>query len=147
MWRESTRRRVAEWEKRNLRSWPTCVNIGCARPCATRDWKASGIPSVRTECTRCQNARGKGKTLTGVTWHKKSFCENVDGRLGFGCCLNLNADDWRDYDIHHLLDMDHVNGSGVLFDNTPENVITICRMCHGRKGKSQGDFVSKSARK
>lgn len=132
---------LAVWAEKNSISRPICVNIGCGRECAVRDWKKSGEPSIRTECTKCPPVRRRGETLPGVTFHKKTFCENIDGRLGFECPFNLKAYGWSCDDISCFLDMDHVSGSSV-FDNRPENVVTLCKLCHTKKGRSQGDFNS-----
>ena len=39
-----------------------------------------------------------------------------------------------------IYDMDHRDGNH--HNNTPENLITICKVCHARKGKESGDFNS-----
>jgi 5-methylcytosine-specific restriction endonuclease McrA len=36
--------------------------------------------------------------------------------------------------------MDHKDGDH--HNNIPENIITICKVCHARKGKESGDFNS-----
>ncbi len=61
---------------------PICINDGCENNVAIRHWSAQGDPSLKTECTRCANARKKNKNLNGITFHKKGYCENRDGILG-----------------------------------------------------------------
>lgn len=122
-------------------TWPTCINEGCSKDCAARDWKNSGIPSIRTECSRCNIARRNGKVLPGITFHKKRDCENQDGHLGFICPINRTLDDWKDPDSYsHLLEMDHKDGKGAAHNNAPENVETLCKLCHGMKGMRKNDF-------
>jgi len=135
------RTKLAVWADKNSIRCPTCVNIGCDRECAVRHWLQSGDPSIRTECTRCPPVRRRNETVPGVIFHKKTFCENIDGRLGFECPCNFKAYGWTPDDISCSLDMDHVSGSSV-FDNRPENVVTLCKLCHAKKGRSQGDFNS-----
>jgi len=138
----------AEWEKakddpshplhNQYRPIPECVNSGCDREVAIRDWKNSGIPSVKTECSRCSTSRIKGKPLTKIIIHKKNFCENKDGLLGFLCPLDPER-------YEHLpgavYDMDHIDADH--FNNDPENLQTLCKVCHAMKGDRDGDFNSR----
>ena len=136
----------AEWENRRdpshplhnqYRPIPKCVNSECDREVAIRDWKNSGIPSVKTECSRCSTSRIKGKPLTGIKNHKKKYCENKDGLLGFLCPLDPERYDDLPGDVY---DMDHKDGDH--FNNKPENVQTLCKVCHAMKGRRKGDFNS-----
>ena len=50
--------------KINLEKWlsngntiPFCINTGCNKNVAVRHWTAQGIPSLKTECTKCSKAR------------------------------------------------------------------------------------------
>jgi cytochrome c553 len=137
-----TKLRRLEWEKQG-NTWPTCINQGCYNDCACRDWKVSGLPSIRTECSTCALARKKGKMRDGVLYHKKAYCENRDGHLGFLCPFDVTLEDWKDPKIFsHLLEMDHKDGSGAVSNNAVENVETLCKLCHGRKGMMSNDFYS-----
>ena len=70
-----------------------------------------------------------GRNRPGVKPHKKTFCENNDGRLGFKCDATI---------INECqLEMDHIDGD--RFNNVPENVQTLCRNCHAIKTKMFGD--------
>jgi len=129
--------------KKNLNKWnekgkviPTCVNDGCAKFVNIRHW-ANGIPSLKTECSRCSNARTKNKKIDGVTFHKKQICENKDGILGFTCPMDNERYHEFPSDCYH---MDHLDGNHE--NNTPDNVKTFCATCHTRKGKESGDFNS-----
>jgi 5-methylcytosine-specific restriction endonuclease McrA len=122
---------------------PKCINNGCNRDVAIRHSAASPqglIPSFKTECSTCSSFRCKGKTLKGITFHKKTYCENKDSILGFKCPMDESRYDEFPSDIY---DMDHKDGDH--HNNTPENLITICKICHARKGKENGDFNSQKS--
>lgn len=46
-----------------------------------------------------------------------------------------------------IYDMDHIDGNHN--NNSPDNLITLCKICHTRKGKENNDFDAqkKSSRK
>ena len=133
---------------------PKCVNPGCDKGCAARNW---GNWSFKSECGRCMRARkekryvirdgkkyitSRGKEI-GVVIHKKDYCENHDGQLGFKC--PVPRDGWIGFESG--LDLDHQDGNH--YNNTPENVKTYCKICHGKKSVDEGDCSSHkdSARK
>ena len=126
----------------NLKCWvekgnkiPICINEGCENNVAIRHWSAQGDPSLRTECSRCADARTKNKTIEGVTFHKKNFCENKDGILGFKCPMDNTRYHEFPSDVYH---MDHIDGNH--HNNSLTNLKTLCAICHTRKGKESGDF-------
>ena len=123
---------------------PYCINQGCEKNVAIRHWTAQHIPSLKTECNRCSTNRKKGNKIDGIIYHKKDYCENKDNILGFICPIDKSRYGEFPTDIY---DMDHIDGDH--HNNTPENVITICKVCHARKGKESGDYNSqkKSSRK
>jgi hypothetical protein len=54
----------------NLKDWtgkghtiPTCINDGCTNSVAIRHWSAQGDPSLKTECSRCSDARKKDNVI------------------------------------------------------------------------------------
>lgn len=55
--------------------------------------------------------------------YRKSYCENIDGRLGFTCTTNVV---WKG-----MLDVDHINGNH--YDNNEANLQTLCKCCHAVK--------------
>ena len=114
---------------------PTCINQGCNNTVAIRHWSAQGDPSLKTECSKCSDARTKHKIIHGVTFHKKTFCENKDGILGFLCPLDQTRYSEFSSDIYH---MDHLDGNH--HNNIQDNIKTFCSICHTRKGKEHGDF-------
>jgi hypothetical protein len=68
------------------------------------------------------------------TWHpylkhRKDYCENIDGRLGFKCTTTIF---WPG-----MLDVDHKNGNPS--DNRKRNLQTLCKCCHAYKGHVNKD--------
>lgn len=112
---------------------PLCVNHGCGNFVQVREWK---YWSFKSECSACATARKKGKSRAGVTIHKKNYCENHDGHLGWIC--PVPRDGWIGFE--NSLDLDHVDGDH--YNNVPENVKTYCKLCHGRKSLENGDCNS-----
>ena len=58
--------------------------------------------------------------------HRKDYCENIDGRLGFKCTTTI-IDTSYQLEVDHL-DEDHNN-------NNKENLQTLCACCHRMKTK------------
>jgi len=112
---------------------PTCVNNGCNNKVLVREWK---YWSFKSECSCCTNARKSGKIIPNVTIHKKRYCENHDGHLGWVC--PVSHDGWIGFE--NSLDLDHLDGNH--YNNVPENVKTYCKLCHGRKSLINGDCDS-----
>ena len=116
---------------------PLCINDGCVNSVAIRHWSAQGDPSLKTECHRCYKARTAKKTLDGVVFHKKKFCENNEGVLGFICPFDTKRYAEFPSDVYH---MDHLDGNHQ--NNNLDNVKTFCAICHTRKGNEKNDFNS-----
>ena len=126
----------------NLKKWiekgntiPICINNGCDKYVAIRHWSAQGDPSLKTECIKCSDYRKKNKTIPGVIFHKKNYCENNEGLLGFICPMDKVRYNEFPSDAYH---MDHLDGNH--HNNSLENIKTFCAICHSRKGKEKGDF-------
>lgn len=112
---------------------PKCVNQGCTNDVIVRDWK---YYSFKHLCSDCQSRLSKGlPPREGVTFYKKNYCENKDGILGFKCPVDPN---WKF--PNSVLHGDHIDGNHE--NNNPENLQTLCSICHHLKGLSSGDFVS-----
>lgn len=126
--------KLQEWLEKN-NTLPVCINAGCSKPVAIRHWTTQGDPSCKTECSRCCDARKRNKTIDGVTIHKKKFCENITGVLGFVCPIDASRYAEFPSDIYH---MDHLDGNH--HNNDTHNLMTFCAICHTRKGKENGDF-------
>jgi len=114
---------------------PVCINNGCKNNVAIRHWSIQGDPSLKTECCKCANSRKKNKIIDGITFHKKKYCENKDGILGFICPMDKERYNEFPNDIYHL---DHLDGNH--YNNLLDNLKTFCSICHTRKGKENGDF-------
>ena len=65
--------------------------------------------------------------------HRKDFCENEDGRLGFKCTTTIIDPEWQ-------LDTDHIKGNPS--DNREENLQTFCKCCHAIKTRDSKDYAS-----
>jgi len=61
--------------------------------------------------------------------HRKTYCENVSGFLGFKCTTNIY---WNG-----MLDVDHKNGNPS--DNRKINLQTLCKCCHAFKTSKNKD--------
>ncbi|MEN6623133.1 MAG: hypothetical protein ABFD50_16500 [Smithella sp.] len=64
--------------------------------------------------------------------HRKDYCENVDGRLGFTCTTAIEWDG--------MLDVDHINGDPS--DNREDNCQTLCKCCHAYKTWKEKDWLT-----
>ena len=62
--------------------------------------------------------------------HRKTFCENVDGRLGYVCesVIRLDAQ----------LEVDHIDGNPK--NNDASNLQTLCMLCHKFKTLANKDY-------
>lgn len=112
---------------------PKCVNPGCNNDVIVRDWK---YYSFKHLCSRCTKRMQNGEAPPpGITYYKKNYCENKDGRLGFICPVK------KDFEFpFSVLHGDHIDGNHE--NNTIENLQTLCSICHHLKGKQTGDFIS-----
>jgi hypothetical protein len=115
---------------------PTCINQGCNNNVAVRNW---GNWSFKSECSRCATDRKRGIIREGIVIHKKKYCENIDGHLGFKCPVPTK-ESWMGFEVG-CLDLDHVDGNHD--NNEPDNVKTYCKICHSRKSLENGDCSNK----
>jgi hypothetical protein len=64
--------------------------------------------------------------------HRKSYCENRDGRLGFKCRYKI---------LHSAqLEVDHINGNPK--DHREKNLQTLCNNCHCYKTHMNKDYAT-----
>lgn len=112
---------------------PKCINHGCNKPVAVMRGTIGIFKGreIRTVCSDCHLASyGKKDLKEGVTAHKKNYCENHDGHLGFPCTSTIHNSG--------MLELDHIDGNH--FNNIPCNVQTLCKICHAYKSQLRGDF-------
>ena len=111
---------------------PICCNDGCNKPVHLINYSSTGLPTYRPYCGKCHNAvGGRGVYAEGVIPIKKVYCQNKDGRLGFDCPTGgVELDSC-------MLDLDHIDGNH--YNNIKENIQTICKCCHAKKTKLNGD--------
>lgn len=64
--------------------------------------------------------------------HRKTYCENVDGRLGYECTAKIV---WSGQ-----LDVDHIDGNPT--NQAEENLQTLCKNCHSYKTMINEDYRS-----
>lgn len=112
---------------------PQCINHGCFNLVAL----FRGVIGIekgrenRTVCSPCHEASyGKKPLRSGIVPHKKDYCENIDGHLGFQCTSTIHGS-W-------VLELDHKDGNHL--HNLPSNVETLCKICHSQKSRLAGDY-------
>lgn len=64
--------------------------------------------------------------------HRKNYCENVDGRLGYKCTATIV---WNGQ-----LDVDHIDGNPT--NQAEHNLQTLCKNCHSYKTITNKDYKS-----
>ena len=111
-----------------------------------KDGVAQRIPYICSVHHQNRLAKKHGRlnyrALTGpcssYTKHKKTYCENRDGRLGFVCTTNIvNKITEMGTIWYGMLDVDHIDGDPS--NDTAENCQTFCKCCHAYKTHINGD--------
>ena len=121
----------------NFPEQPTCINLNCERLVAYSHTKKSGAKRWRPVCGRCHLASYGAKPLDeGVIEVKKTYCENVDERLGYKCTAYIP--------YKGALELDHIDGN--VLNNFPNNIQTLCKVCHSYKSHLSHDFKKNRAR-
>jgi hypothetical protein len=69
--------------------------------------------------------------------HRKNYCENIDGRLGYICNYPIK--------ISAQLQVDHINGDPS--DDREENCQTLCANCHTYKTHISKDYSTPGRKK
>lgn len=129
-----------------IQNRPRCMLTDCIRPKEIHKTSKDGHPYYRPLCSYHYNQKlaiahdvehvdhitAKRKKLSLSEYrnlkhpyrkHRKDYCENKDGRLGFTCTTTIT---WIG-----MLDVDHINGKRT--DNRPANLQTLCKCCHAFK--------------
>jgi len=122
---------------------PRCIEEGCNRPGQHMGrYRNDGTPMFRKRCephhTEHQAAK---KGLTAIDWRnsfhpylhqRKTYCENIDARLGFECTTTIT--------VSAMLQVDHIDGNPS--NNEPENLQTLCACCHIHKTFTNKDYAT-----
>ena len=99
---------------------PRCDVDGCNKP---RMWngtyKKDGSKQYKRNCSMHNSARW----ITKYVQEKKTYCENIDGRLGYKCTTTIVSS--------CQLEVDHVDGNPS--NNKSQNLQTLCGCCHSYK--------------
>lgn len=131
-----------------LEDRPRCWEEGCNNPAHhTGKYRVDGTPMFRKGCQEHHGnaiankhglkslqqvvAKNAGfETVTQYTnskhpylRHRKTYCENIDGRLGFVCTTTIL--------LAAQLEVDHIDGNHL--NNDLENLQTLCGCCHKYK--------------
>jgi len=134
--------RRAKWIKQRH---PEAENIWCCSKCHNNETASRN--GVKT--SKHLTAQRHGLTVTAYSHrnhpylkHRKDYCENTDGRLGFVCTFTaptpqqLEATGLDDT-FQGWLQVDHKDGNHL--NNNPINLQTLCACCHNVKTYQNGD--------
>lgn len=134
---------------------PRCSHKRCSNSRAIIGTLRDGSPNYRKVCgthhghniaknhgvksSQHLTAKRKGMTVSEYKnsmhpyrQHRKDYCENKDGRLGYICRAIVR--------ISAQLEVDHKNGNPT--DNRPRNLQTLCCLCHKYKTHANKDYSS-----
>jgi 5-methylcytosine-specific restriction endonuclease McrA len=64
--------------------------------------------------------------------YRKTYCENIDERLGYKCTSTIT--------MIAQLDVDHIDGNAR--NNKKENLQTLCKCCHTHKTITEKDYLT-----
>ncbi len=85
----------------------------------------AGKPRRRAKCTK-HHFMQYGIQGWSYKQHRKTYCENVDSRLGFKCTTTI-------VDVEYQLEVDHLDEDHTNDDIS--NLQTLCACCHRIKTK------------
>lgn len=137
---------------------PKCSTPRCKNPRVAMDWHwINGTPVYRPICEKCHQHKTASKhglkriaqvvaknagcaRISEYTnrYHpylkyRKTYCENIDGRLGFVCTTSNIPEEFG----ASWLDVDHKDGNPT--NNNEQNLQTLCKCCHAYKSWKNGD--------
>lgn len=115
---------------------PKCVIEGCTRPGQHLGrYRVDGSAIYRQKCTAHHHEQYDMEG--GYRVHKKTYCENIDGRLGFVCKTKI-VDPC-------MLTVDHIDN--VHTNNNLANLQTLCACCHNYKTRYFGQYTGSYVKK
>lgn len=130
--------------RREGKTIPECVNIGCTREREVRDVKEGGRISWHNMCSRCKRQHEAGDPLDdGITNIRKNVCDNSDGNVRAGPKREVIQPGWdcpiahEEHESYQFI-VDHIDGDNTNSD--PENIQILCRFCDAEKSKRAGDW-------
>lgn len=94
---------------------PSCVVAGCGRSAKWSKRNKDGTLKYKNTCSKHNQME--------LNLSKKSYCENVDGRLGYKCTTTILGP--------YQLQIDHIDGN--RYNNDERNKQTLCACCHAYK--------------
>jgi 5-methylcytosine-specific restriction endonuclease McrA len=133
---------------------PKCSTLGCTNDCQVFGRKKDGSARFRTLCQSCHSKKvaakhglnnlqevvAKNAGFDNVTQYtnsihpyrkyRKTYCENVDARLGFKCTTTIL--------LVAQLEVDHKDGNPS--NNNEDNLQTLCGCCHKYKTIINEDY-------
>jgi len=115
---------ITAWANR-----PKCQIDGCQNPAMYMYQYDDGTWKWRVRHGRLICGTHHERTWHPSRKHRKDYCENISGFLGFKCTTNLMWDG--------MLDVDHKNGNPS--DNRKINLQTLCKCCHAYKTHKNKD--------
>lgn len=126
---------------------PICITPGCGKERQVYNRRKDGSPIYRHLCQYChlmklaekhgmQNLTQFKNSIHPYRKHRKTYCENIDGRLGYKCTTTIM--------IEAQLDVDHIDGNPA--NNDPDNLQTLCQCCHKYKTLVNEDYKTPGRR-
>ena len=140
-------------KKLDLGIRPICTHRGCKKECQfIGSYRKDGSAIFRNLCSKHHNIKvakkhglqritqvmAKNAGMTEAEYnnkdhpyrkHRKDYCENRDGRLGFKCRYKIR--------VSGQLQVDHISGNPS--NNRRNNLQTLCANCHLFKTSLFGD--------
>jgi len=120
------------WGKELINPAPKCNIKECHNPADN-----AGYGKYHKLCSFHHKKKYKMKGWHYKT-HRKEYCENSDGRLGFVCDYKIVMPNWQ-------LEVDHIDGNKE--NNEISNLQTLCANCHRYKTYMNSENLTHSKRK
>lgn len=143
--------------RKDIGERPACSTIGCYEERCYVSTSKKGIHYFNKFCRKCKEKsikekhgvddiqkitsrrNGFGDDVTAYKnskhryrQYRKTYCENVDSRLGFRCTTTIL--------ITAQLEVDHIDGDPSNDDI--ENLQTLCGCCHAYKTHTEKDYAT-----